>query len=77
MKGTGALKRLFMGSTTLSIVNESNLLTLAVPVREAKAMPKKLSDCGASQILIEHYSVSCHAISFFKPNEGAGIFHYS
>lgn len=41
-KGTGALKRLFIGSTTLSIVNDSELLTVAVPVREPLDLPQKL-----------------------------------
>lgn len=42
LKGTGQLKRLFMGSTTLSIIEESNLLTLAVPVRTVVPVPTKL-----------------------------------
>jgi nucleotide-binding universal stress UspA family protein len=42
LKGTGTLRRLLMGSTTLSIIDESNLLTLAVPLRNRLAVPQKL-----------------------------------
>jgi len=42
LKGTGLLKRLFIGSTTLSIINESDLLTVAVPVSSVISVPKKL-----------------------------------
>lgn len=42
LKGTGALKRLFIGSTTLSIVDESDLLTVALPMRKQLSIPKKL-----------------------------------
>lgn len=42
LKGTGALKRLFIGSTTVSIVDESDLLTVAVPGRNQVSVPKKL-----------------------------------
>lgn len=42
LKGTGVLKRLFIGSTALSIVDESDLLSVAVPIRNQIAVPKKL-----------------------------------
>jgi len=42
LKGTRALKRLFIGSTTVSIVDESDLLTVAVPARDQVTAPKKL-----------------------------------
>lgn len=42
LKGTGALKRLLIGSTTLSIIDESNLLTMAVPVHMEMPVPTKL-----------------------------------
>jgi len=42
LKGTGLLKRLFIGSTTLSIINESDLLTVAVPTDSPLLIPKKL-----------------------------------
>ena len=42
IKGTGLLKRLFIGSTTLSIIEESELLTVAVPLRTSISLPKKL-----------------------------------
>lgn len=43
LKGTGVLKRIFIGSTTLSIINDSDLLTVAVPIKQPIAVPKKLS----------------------------------
>lgn len=42
LKGTGALKRLFIGSTTLSIIENSDLLTVAVPARKIPPVPKRL-----------------------------------
>jgi nucleotide-binding universal stress UspA family protein len=42
LKKTGLLKRLLIGSTTLSIIDESDLLTVAVPVRMPILVPKKL-----------------------------------
>ncbi|MEG9326840.1 Nucleotide-binding universal stress protein, UspA family [Salinimicrobium catena] len=42
LKSTGTLKRLFIGSTTLSIVEESDHLTVAVPARTHISVPKKL-----------------------------------
>lgn len=42
LKGTGVLKRLFIGSTTLSIIEESDLLTVALPMRKLLSVPKKL-----------------------------------
>ncbi|MBZ9729036.1 universal stress protein [Salegentibacter sp. JZCK2] len=43
LKGTGFLKRLFIGSTTLSIVDKSDSLTIAVPVKEKITLPTKLA----------------------------------
>lgn len=43
LKGTGALKRLFIGSTSLSIIDNSDLLTIAVPIREKIILPTKLA----------------------------------
>lgn len=42
LKGTGTFKRLLMGSTTLSIIEESSHLTMAVPVHKGLALPQKL-----------------------------------
>ncbi|MCM4159259.1 universal stress protein [Antarcticibacterium flavum] len=42
LKTTGVLKRLFIGSTPLSIIDESNHLTLAVPIKTPVAIPQKL-----------------------------------
>ncbi len=42
LKGTGALKRILMGSTTISIIDESDLLTIAVPSLTPLSMPEKL-----------------------------------
>ncbi len=42
LKGTGTLKRIFIGSTTISIIDESDLLTMAVPSLTPMAMPEKL-----------------------------------
>lgn len=42
LKGTGALKRLFIGSTTISIIDESDLLTMAISARSPIAVPGKL-----------------------------------
>lgn len=42
LKGTGAMKRLFMGSTTLSIIDDSDLLAVAVPARKPIAMSNRL-----------------------------------
>lgn len=42
LKGSGALKRLFIGTTTLSIIEESNLLTVALPLQKKLALPNKL-----------------------------------
>lgn len=42
LKGTGALKRLLIGSTTLSIINESDLLTVAFPMRKQLSVPQRL-----------------------------------
>jgi nucleotide-binding universal stress UspA family protein len=42
LKGTGALKRILIGSTTLSIIEESNLLTITVPLHTSLHIPHKL-----------------------------------
>lgn len=42
LKGTGVLKRMFIGSTALSIVDESDLLTVALPMQKQLSVPKKL-----------------------------------
>lgn len=42
LKGTGTLKRLFIGSTTVSIIDNSDLLTIAVPINRAISVPRKL-----------------------------------
>ena len=42
LKGSGILKRLFIGSSTLSVVNNSSLMTIAVPVQKPITVPKKL-----------------------------------
>ena len=41
-KGTGKLKRLLIGTTTLSIIDDSGHLTLAVPVQKKLAIPRTL-----------------------------------
>jgi hypothetical protein len=42
LKSSGVLKRIFIGSTTLSIVNESDALTLAIPLNNTVVTPQKL-----------------------------------
>ncbi|CAM4255315.1 universal stress protein [Gillisia hiemivivida] len=42
LKGTGALKRLFIGSTTVSIIDNSDHLTIAVPINMPISIPRKL-----------------------------------
>ena len=42
LKGSDILKRLFIGSTALSVVNDSDLMTIAIPVQKSIAVPKKL-----------------------------------
>ncbi|WPP52024.1 universal stress protein [Catalinimonas niigatensis] len=42
LKGTGVLKSLFIGSTILSIINKSDLLTMVVPARSQISVPEKL-----------------------------------
>jgi nucleotide-binding universal stress UspA family protein len=42
LKGTNVLKRLFIGSTTLEIVEKSNFLTIAVPIQNPIPAPNKL-----------------------------------
>lgn len=42
VKETGTFKRLLMGSTTLAIIDESDYLTMAVPLRNRLAVPQKL-----------------------------------
>lgn len=42
LKSTGMFKRIFIGSTTLSIIDDSDLLTVAVPVKAPVPIPKKL-----------------------------------
>ncbi len=42
LKGTSTFKRLLIGSTTISIIDESDLLTVAVPAQTEIPLPKKL-----------------------------------
>ncbi|MEQ8555099.1 MAG: universal stress protein [Cyclobacteriaceae bacterium] len=42
LKGTGVLKQILIGSTTISIIDETNMLTMAVPSLTPMAMPEKL-----------------------------------
>lgn len=42
LKGTGVLKQLFIGSTALDIINNTNFLTVAVPVKEDIQLPQKI-----------------------------------
>ena len=42
LKGAGVFKQLFIGSTTLKIVNESDLLTMAVPPKLKPFVPEQL-----------------------------------
>jgi nucleotide-binding universal stress UspA family protein len=42
LKGTGFFKRILLGSTTLAIINESNCLSVAIPVHEPLLIPRKL-----------------------------------
>lgn len=42
LKETRSLKHLLIGSTTLKIIDESSLLTLAVPIHKKIAVPNKL-----------------------------------
>lgn len=42
LKESGVLKRLFIGSTTLSIIDDSDMLTVTVPTNSKMNPPKKL-----------------------------------
>lgn len=42
LKGTGIIKRILIGSIPLSIIDESDLLTVSIPVRTPISVPKKL-----------------------------------
>lgn len=42
LKEGGALKRLFIGSTTLSVIEESDMLTVTVPTETKMNLPEKL-----------------------------------
>ena len=42
LKGTGLLKQLFIGSTALDIINQTDFLTIAVPVKEDIHLPQRL-----------------------------------
>ena len=42
LKGTGVLKQILIGSTTISIIDDTHLLTMAVPSISPMSMPEKL-----------------------------------
>lgn len=42
LKGTGLLKQLFIGSTAIDVIDNSRLLTMAVPIKERIFLPQKL-----------------------------------
>lgn len=42
LKSTGPLKRVFIGNTTLSIIDDSDYLTVAIPARNRVLLPHKL-----------------------------------
>lgn len=42
LKGTGVLKKIFIGSTALKVIEDSELLTVAVPIQKEIFIPKKL-----------------------------------
>lgn len=42
LKGTGFFKRILLGSTTVSLINDSNCLSVAIPVIEPFLVPNKL-----------------------------------
>lgn len=42
LKDTGVLERIFIGITTISIIDNSDLLTVAVPIQTGISIPKKL-----------------------------------
>lgn len=42
LKGTGMLKKVFMGSTTLMVIEETRLPTVAIPMAEHITLPKEL-----------------------------------
>ena len=42
LKGTGFLKKIFMGSTTLKIIDDSDLLTVAIPLKAETVVPSRL-----------------------------------
>lgn len=42
LKGTGILKKIFIGSTISNIIEELNLVTIAVPLKTPQLTPKKL-----------------------------------
>ncbi|HRI26850.1 MAG TPA: universal stress protein [Chitinophagales bacterium] len=49
LKGTGLLKQLFIGSTAIKIVDESDLLTIAMPLQQEVALPKRLAVAVSSK----------------------------
>lgn len=42
VKGTGILRKLFIGSTTINVIDNTHLLTVAIPLKEEVAIPRKL-----------------------------------
>lgn len=42
LKGTGFFKRILLGSTTLSLINDSDCLSVAIPVNKPLIVPRKL-----------------------------------
>lgn len=42
LKGTGMVKKVFMGSTTLMVIEETRLPTVAIPMAENISLPKEL-----------------------------------
>lgn len=42
LKGTGFLKKIFIGSTALKVIEDSELLTVAIPIQKEIFIPQKL-----------------------------------
>ncbi|HMQ07829.1 MAG TPA: universal stress protein [Saprospiraceae bacterium] len=65
LKGTGPLKKIFMGSTTTKIVDHTHLISLAIPTQYSSSLPERL-------VIALHYKIPVnkdklkHLISIFS-----------
>lgn len=57
LKGTGFLKKIFIGSTTIKIIENTDFLTLTFPIRKEVFMPEKL-------VVATHHKYPMNKIQF-------------